>query len=77
MVKAFHATSSTNVLVLEAARYLRPLTLLLRNFLKTIRRPLIETVPSSDECYLVFVPIGFIELASSDPPSVILDDTLI
>jgi hypothetical protein len=77
VVKASHATSSAYVLVLEAVRYLGTLTLLLRNFFQAIRRPPMETVPTTDESDLVFVPIGFVELASSDASSMILHDALI
>jgi hypothetical protein len=39
LIEAFQGTSSANVLVLEAARYLGAFTLLLRNFLQAIGRP--------------------------------------
>lgn len=77
MIKTFHGTSSAYVLVLEATWYLGALALLLRNFLQGIRRPPMEPAPTTDESNLVFVPIGFIELASGDASSMILDNTLI
>jgi hypothetical protein len=36
-----------------------------------------ESTPATDESNLVFVPIGFIELARGDASPVILDDALI
>jgi hypothetical protein len=77
LIQASHATSSAYVLVLEAVRYLGTLTLLLRNFFQAIGRPPMETVHATDKGNLVFVPIGFVELASSNASSVILHDTMI
>jgi hypothetical protein len=77
MIKAFQGTTSSYVLVLEAARYLGALTLLLRNFFQAIRRPPIESIAGTDEGYLVFVPICLIELASSNASPMILYDALV
>ena len=77
VIQASHATPTAYVLVLEAVRYLRPFSLLLRNFFQAVGRPPMETAHATNEGDLVFVPIGFVELAGSDASSVILHDTLI